>query len=239
MFSQPISNVDDLDARLNEKYIVIFVPRIHPTSQRFLNFRHDAAPLVDHLAKNHWLNYTVLTTQACVSRLNLFLSTQISEGVVVVRMRRAERLLNGFDPAQFVKLMQGFDPHAKPPIISNEVLDELMGKNYLIVFFPKAHVSRFLDFRHDTDPLCWELISQKLFQYTALRQGWVNHMKATRGVKIDFGVAFFKRGVLKKELASFDKKEFLKVLKEFDPLNPNDPPKPGEAQQPCCACTVL
>ncbi|KAJ2302478.1 hypothetical protein IWW52_006990, partial [Coemansia sp. RSA 2704] len=83
MFSQPISNVDDLDARLNEKYIVIFVPRIHPTSQRFLNFRHDAAPLVDHLAKNHWLNYTVLTTQACVSRLNLFLSTQISEGVVV------------------------------------------------------------------------------------------------------------------------------------------------------------
>ncbi|KAJ2820032.1 hypothetical protein IWW50_005222, partial [Coemansia erecta] len=112
------------------------------------------------------------------------------------------------------------------PIISDEVLDELMGRNYLIVFFPKITTSRYLNFRDDTYDLCWHLVTQKLLNYTALRQGWVEYMKTTRGVKISHGVAFFKKGVLKKELEGFDPKKFKEVLKEFDALNPNDPPEP-------------
>ncbi|KAJ2851191.1 hypothetical protein IWW36_001330 [Coemansia brasiliensis] len=123
------------------------------------------------------------------------------------------------------------------PVISSDVLDELMGKPYLIVFFPKAHVSTYLEFRYDTNPLCWYLIGENLKEFTALRGGWVTYLQQTRGVKISHGVAFFKRGVLKKEMEGFDEKKFKETLKEFDPLNPNDPPKPGEKSDDCCNCT--
>ncbi|KAI9479654.1 hypothetical protein LPJ78_002044 [Coemansia sp. RSA 989] len=122
------------------------------------------------------------------------------------------------------------------PVISPEVLDELMGKNYLIVFFPKVHVTNYLEFRFDTSPLCWHLIGENLENYTALRGGWVTYLQQTRGVKVSHGVAFFKRGVLKKELEGFDEKKFLETLKEFDALNPNDPQPPSQS---CCTCTVL
>ncbi|KAJ2538979.1 hypothetical protein GGF49_005553 [Coemansia sp. RSA 1853] len=109
------------------------------------------------------------------------------------------------------------------PIISPEVLDELMGRPYLIVFFPKPNVSRYLEFRQDTSPLCWHLISQKLTSYTALRAGWVKYLRDTRGVTVSHGIAFFKKGVLKNEMEGFDKDKFLETLKEFDALSPDEP----------------
>ncbi|KAJ2499669.1 hypothetical protein GGH96_003332 [Coemansia sp. RSA 1972] len=122
------------------------------------------------------------------------------------------------------------------PVTSTDVLDELMGKPYLIVFFPKPNVSRYLDFRQATTPLCWHLISQKLTNYTALRQGWVSYLQSTRGVTVSHGIAFFKMGVLKKEMEGFDKDKFLETLKEFDALNQEKPKPSGNG---CCECVVL
>ncbi|KAJ2449926.1 hypothetical protein EV183_004619, partial [Coemansia sp. RSA 2336] len=109
------------------------------------------------------------------------------------------------------------------PVISPEVLDELMSRNYLIVFFPKAHVTNCLEFRFEVTPLCWHLIGQNLENYTALRGGWVTYLQQTRGVTVSHGVAFFKRGVLKKEMEGFDEKKFLEALHEFNPLDASRP----------------
>ncbi|KAJ2851190.1 hypothetical protein IWW36_001329 [Coemansia brasiliensis] len=125
------------------------------------------------------------------------------------------------------------------PVTSPEVLNEMMGKNYLLVFFPKAHVSTDLEFRQDTRPLCTHLISEGLTNYTALRGSLVAYLQQTRGVKISHGVAFFKRGILKKELEGFDEEKFKKTLEEFDSLNPSDPPKPSQQPIGSCTCTVL
>ncbi|KAJ2118868.1 hypothetical protein GGH19_005275 [Coemansia sp. RSA 1807] len=122
------------------------------------------------------------------------------------------------------------------PVISSEVLDELMAKPYLIVFFPKPNVTRYLEFRQETTPSCWHLISEKLTNYTALRGGWVSYLQSTRGVTASHGVAFFKKGVLKNEMEGFDQEKFLKTLKEFDALDQNKPPPKSNG---CCECVVL
>ncbi|KAJ1856832.1 hypothetical protein GGH12_002754 [Coemansia sp. RSA 1822] len=125
------------------------------------------------------------------------------------------------------------------PVTSSAVLDELMGKPYLIVFFPKVTVNRCLGFRHEIDDLCWHLVSENLPNYTALRQGWVTYLQTTRKVKVSHGVAFFKCGVLKMEMEGFDLAKFKETLKKFDPHNPNDPPEPAAKKKGCCECVVV
>ncbi|KAJ2647948.1 hypothetical protein IWW40_004271 [Coemansia sp. RSA 1250] len=62
-------------------------------------------------------------------------------------------------------------------------------------------------------------------------------MDQTRGVNISHGVAFFKRGILKKELEGYDEEKFKKILTEFDSLNPKDPET--SQSKDGCTCTVL
>ncbi|KAJ2161613.1 hypothetical protein IW145_003038 [Coemansia sp. RSA 521] len=125
------------------------------------------------------------------------------------------------------------------PVTSTTILDEFMGRPYLIVFFPKAQTTRCLGFRHDIDDLCWHLVSEELENYTAMRQGWVPYLQTTRKVKVSHGVAFFKCGVLKMEMEGFDFAKFKETLVKFDPHNPNDPPAPVVKKKECCECVVL
>ncbi|PIA17190.1 hypothetical protein COEREDRAFT_86196 [Coemansia reversa NRRL 1564] len=124
------------------------------------------------------------------------------------------------------------------PVISGDVFDEFMGMDYAIIFFPKVDETRFLYFRKQVEPLVWHLIEQKLHNYTSVRRGWIEHMVATRGVKIGEGVAFFKKGVLRKEMAGFDLEGFKLALIEFDANNPNDGPSDSLAAA-CCDCIIL
>ncbi|KAJ2781204.1 hypothetical protein H4R18_003023 [Coemansia javaensis] len=124
------------------------------------------------------------------------------------------------------------------PVISEQVFNEFMAEDYVVVFFTHESVERFLEFRKAVNPLIWHMISLKYNCYTSVRLGWTTHMKETRGVKVSHGVAFFKRGVLKKELEGYDFEKFKKVLTEFNPNGP-DAPAGGKKQPGCCECTIL
>ncbi|KAJ2768178.1 hypothetical protein IWQ56_000137 [Coemansia nantahalensis] len=123
-------------------------------------------------------------------------------------------------------------------VISEEVFNEFMAKNYVIVFFPHEDTERFLEFRKDVRLLVDHLVEKDYMSYTVVRSGWTRHMKETRGVKKPRGVACFKKGVLKKELEGYDLKKFIELIKDFNPNGP-DAPAADSGSSGCCDCIIL
>ncbi|KAJ2678792.1 hypothetical protein GGI25_001984 [Coemansia spiralis] len=104
------------------------------------------------------------------------------------------------------------------PINNITKFDDYITRDYTILFFMNMEHTRLREFRHATEPLVWYLMEQRLASYSCTREGWTRHLKQ-RFPKLESteGVAFFKSGQLVCHMAGFNRIEFIKMLRVFDP----------------------